>query len=158
MKKGHRPEDKQHMTFATVLAATGNGRAAARAAGISDGGGAPARMAENPRVSEFIGLINGTISSHILKAEERQLWLSNVILGNTTDQKVLSNGKIVEYRVSTADRIKAATLLAKMRGELIDRAQISGPNGDPLIVKVVRFGEGTVIDQIEDQSGNSTPG
>lgn len=64
--------------------------------------------------------------TRILSAIQRQEWLSDIIRGDIKDSHVTADGKVIEKPLKMSDRIRAAELLARMRGELLDRHHING--------------------------------
>lgn len=113
--------------FVQHYAKSGNETAAAKAAGYSERSAhvTGCRLLKNAKVRKALAELSSQIASPRIKsAEERQIWLSLVIDGEVTESKMNPEGGIVEVPASIMARLRAAELLAKMRGELIIKADV----------------------------------
>lgn len=110
--------------WAEHYAATGNGTAAARTAGYKGSETVLAATAvdnlRKPKVAAYLAtLTEPARENRIASAEERQEFLTAVIRGEVKD--IATGGKDLDYietPTPVAERVKAAELLAKMRGDL----------------------------------------
>lgn len=129
MPKGGVKLTEKQKKFCELYAATGNGYQSAIDAGYSKN--VAAEMASlnlrKPKLIEYLKKITKRKTERrISTAEERQEWLTNLAEGVIDDSHVTATGDVIGRPAKLSDRIRAAELLAKMRGELLDKHQIDG--------------------------------
>lgn len=115
--------------FAELFSKTGNATQSAIGAGYSKKSAEAQACAllKNPRVAEYIeSLATKQTNKRIASAEVRQEWLTDIILGRVHDWRTNADDEEVRTHARLPVRIKAAELLARMRGELIDKTQLTG--------------------------------
>lgn len=116
--------------FGEFFAASGNGTDAAIKAGYSEKTAA-AMAAENLRKPHIMAYIDSIAKKadeeRVLNALDRQIWLSKVILGKIEEPTLSALGDIVYMPAKLNTRVRAAELLAKMRGELNEKPQTEQP-------------------------------
>lgn len=129
--------------FCEYFASSGNATQAAIQAGYS-GRTANVIGSENlakPCVWKYLeSLTKGPEEQRILTAVERQKMLSFVIRGTIKDSFVTREGTIVERPAKLSNRIRAAELLARMRGELRTTHSVEG---EVTLRKIVRRYDGS---------------
>lgn len=124
-----------------IAAFNGNAAEAARAAGYSakNADKIGAQLLKNPRIASAIReRENGRSAAAIATREERQRLFTNVMR---------------DEGQTTRDRLRACELLGKSEGDFVERQEITGADGRPLLpgepVEVtVRF-----VDAITDEQG-----
>jgi hypothetical protein len=110
-------------TFCDLVLGGASLTAAARKVGVKGAAGSVQadRWMKMPAVKAYLAARRAEISNpKILDAKARQEWLSRVILGEEEDTSLVL-GEPKRHRASLLVRLRAAELLAKMRGELGDQ-------------------------------------
>lgn len=110
--------------FCEHYASSGNATQAAILAGYSrkTAHSSGQRLLKNVEIRNYLkNITDGETKARILAAEERQAWLCDIIRGEVQDSVVTADGNIINRPAKISDRIRAAELVAKMRGELSDR-------------------------------------
>lgn len=67
------------------------------------------------------------------RRELRELW-TRVAFGEETETVVTKDGDAIEVPAPMAGRLKASELLGRSRGMFVDRAELSGHKGGPILV------------------------
>lgn len=96
-----------------------------------------ARLADAPTVlAKYMQVReDGTISWDFTGASKEDLWvIRNVMTKISYDEE--GNARVTEFKVDTADVLAALNSLAKVMGIVVDKNEISGPNGKPVQVDV----------------------
>lgn len=114
--------------FVTSYAATGNGARSAREAGYRGTDASlrvqGARLLSNANVRAAIGrLAARDEATKIASREERLVFLTRVVRGEEVEEVPTKDG-LVQSAPRLKERIRAAELIARMNGELVDKAQI----------------------------------
>jgi phage terminase small subunit len=110
-----------------IEAYAGNGVQAAREAGYKGTYATLDTVAranlENPRIAEAIR-----------KRSEKKL---RPLIASREDRQRFWSRKMNSAEASLSDRLRASELLGKSEGDFIERREISGPNGGPLVVRKI---------------------
>ncbi len=97
----------------------GNNTAACKSVGIHFNTGRGYQ--QNPKVQEYLQTLAKINQEDIVSTEEIAVFLSKFITGEVTDQLVnIKSGKIENLQANSLSRLKAAEILLKMRGELMN--------------------------------------
>ncbi|MGR9106822.1 MAG: terminase small subunit [Gammaproteobacteria bacterium] len=125
---------RQQKRFCEHYAATGNATESATLAGYSrkTAYSIGAENLKKPEIVGYLETLTGSAGEHrITAAIERQEWLSRVIRGEVGDSRLRGDGSVIEVKPRMAERIRAAELLAKMRGDLGSRHKV----GETVVVR-----------------------
>lgn len=135
-----RPLTERQKRFAEAWVRLGNATAAAREAGYKGSDNALGVQGHDnlkkPKLVEYIRQLGeATRSAKVASRQEREEFLTAVMRGEIADHVIRRQDgvEVVEEAAPVIrDRTKAAELLAKMHGDLIEKREHSGPKGAPI--------------------------
>lgn len=101
------------------------------------------RLLKNPNVLRYIKHLSKNKKEYTISSiQERQQWLSDSVKGLITEPfyyVVDGEVQVTQVPIKHRDRLKSAELLAKMRGELLDRTEIKA---DIVLTRIVKRYDG----------------
>lgn len=127
------PPKRRAFVLAYCGEAAGNATEAARIAKYAHPGEEGYRLLRNAQVAAAIELVGTPLASKaIASIDEMQEMLSRTLRGEEEEAiKTLAGVMVSPPRMR--DRLKALELLGKMRGAFIERREVSGPSGGPVV-------------------------
>lgn len=137
---------KRQKRFIEFYLQTGNGSESARKAGytIKNAGVAASELLKNPRVAaELNTRMKQLEEKGMAKTEEIIKYLTSVMRGEHTDEMAMNIGigegktqaEIVNLKVQSKDRLKAAEMLAKIRGMFVNKSELEVNGNIPIVIK-----------------------
>lgn len=95
------------------------------------------RLMNNDKVRERVAELEAEIKNEaIATAQEVEEFLSAAMRGELTEEKsYISDEKKKERRIAMKERIKAAELLAKRYALLTEKTELSGKDGQPIVIE-----------------------
>lgn len=137
-KKSEKLNPKQER-FAVEYIKDMNMTKAAERAGYSDKSAKMhgSRLLTNAKVREKVAELEAEVKSDaIATAQEVEEFLSAAMRGELTEEKsYISDKKKKERRIAMKERIKAAELLAKRYALLTEKTELSGKDGQPIVIE-----------------------
>lgn len=137
-KKSEKLNPKQER-FAIEYIKDMNMTKAAERAGYSDKSAKMhgSRLLTNAKVREKVAELEAEVKNEaIATAQEVEEFLSAAMRGELTEEKsYISDEKKKERRIAMKERIKAAELLAKRYALLTEKTELSGKDGQPIVIE-----------------------
>lgn len=137
-KKSEKLNPKQER-FAVEYIKDMNMTKAAERAGYSDKSAKMhgSRLLTNAKVREKVAELEAEVKNEaIATAQEVEEFLSAAMRGELTEEKsYISDKKKKERRIAMKERIKAAELLAKRYALLTEKTELSGKDGQPIVIE-----------------------
>ena len=95
------------------------------------------RLLRNAKVREKVAELEAEVKNEaIATAQEVEEFLSAAMRGELTEEKsYISDEKKKERRIAMKERIKAAELLAKRYALLTEKTELSGKDGQPIVIE-----------------------
>lgn len=95
------------------------------------------RLLTNAKVREKVAELEAEVKNEaIATAQEVEEFLSAAMRGELTEEKsYISDKKKKERRIAMKERIKAAELLAKRYALLTEKTELSGKDGQPIVIE-----------------------
>lgn len=137
--------NEKQRAFAEHYAGSGERMPSVINAGYSSTGAAVTanRLLKNPNVLRYIKHLSKNKKEYTISSiQERQQWLSDSVKGLITEPfyyVVDGEVQVTQVPIKHRDRLKSAELLAKMRGELLDRTEIKA---DIVLTRIVKRYDG----------------
>lgn len=142
----HSKLNKRQKKFIEFYLQTGNGSESARKAGyaIKCAGATATELLKNPNVAaELNTRMKQLEEKGMAKTEEIIKYLTSVMRGEHTDEMAMNIGigegktqaEIVNLKVQSKDRLKAAEMLAKIKGMFVNKSELEVNGNIPIVIK-----------------------
>ena len=94
------------------------------------------RLINNDKVRKRVAELESEVKNDaIATAQEVEEFLSAAMRGQLTEEKSYISDKKKEKRIAMKERIKAAELLAKRYALLTEKTELSGKDGQPIVIE-----------------------
>jgi phage terminase small subunit len=131
------PAKRRAFVVAYVGEAARNATEAARIAGYGSPTSQASRLLTFANVSRAIAAFErASRKATVMSKAEREEWLTRVIAGEIEETIVTVKGGTKKAPARIRDRIQAATLLSRMRGELTDKVEATHHGIDGVLSKM----------------------
>lgn len=129
----------RHERFAQEYIKDMNGTKAAERMGYSErtAHSQGSRLLSNVKVRERVAELEAEVKNEaIATAQEVEEFLTSAMRGQLTEEKSYKNAKEKkEKQIAMKERIKAAELLAKRYALLTEKTELSGKDGQPIVIE-----------------------
>lgn len=129
----------RHERFAQEYIKDLNGTKAAERMGYSErtAHSQGSRLLSNVKVRERVAELEAEVKNEaIATAQEVEEFLTSAMRGQLTEEKSYKNAKEKkEKQIAMKERIKAAELLAKRYALLTEKTELSGKDGQPIVIE-----------------------